>query len=406
MRSFIITNATVVTPTEVLENTSVLVEHGIITHIATQIDEKYASKVIDAEGAILMPGIIDIHTDAMDAEIVPRTGADIPIAIAFRELERKMSGCGFTTVYHSMHLGYNAAETNSRSKYTRDEVFETVHKASKGSTLLNNKIHLRFELSGVDAYKTCFELMDKGYIDLLSVMDHTPGQGQISKEYAIEFIMKSGKKSREEAIKDIEDRANAPVIAGKELEALIKHAQKLHIPVASHDDDSVQKVDYMHGLGVNICEFPINMETAQHAAKIGMHVIGGASNILRGGSLSGNLSMKEAVLNGYVDSLCSDYYPPAIIHSIFKLYNEEGLPLNEAVNLATLHPAKAAGIANHTGSIQTGKDADLLIVKLLDGIPMVTHTFVRGHLVAQASNQLVYNEDFEKDTNLSLTNEL
>jgi alpha-D-ribose 1-methylphosphonate 5-triphosphate diphosphatase len=406
MRSFIITNATVVTPTEVLENTSVLVEHGIITHIAPRIDEKYASKVIDAEGAILMPGIIDIHTDAMDAEIVPRTGADIPIAIAFRELERKMSGCGFTTVYHSMHLGYNAAETNSRSKYTRDEVFETVHKASKGSTLLNNKIHLRFELSGVDAYKTCFELMDKGYIDLLSVMDHTPGQGQISKEYAIEFIMKSGKKSREEAIKDIEDRINAPIIAGKELEALIKHAQELHIPVASHDDDSIEKVDYMHGLGVDICEFPINMETAQHATEIGMHVIGGASNILRGGSLSGNLSMKEAVLNGAVDSLCSDYYPPAIIHSIFKLYHEEGLPLNEAVNLATLNPAKAAGIANHTGSIQIGKDADLLIVKLLDGIPMVTHTFVRGHLVAQASNQLVYNENFETDTNLSLTNEL
>ena len=406
MRSFIITNATVVTPGEVLTNTSVMVENGIITRIAQWMDEKYASAVIDAEGGIVMPGIIDIHTDAMDAEIVPRTGADIPIVIAFRELERKMSGCGFTTVYHSMHLGYNAAETHSRSKYTREEVFETVHNASKSSTLLNNKIHLRFELSGVSAYKTCFELMDKGCIDLLSVMDHTPGQGQITKEYAIEFIMKSAKKSRDEAIKDLEDRANDPIIAGKELEALIKHARDLHIPVASHDDDSIEKVDYMHNLGVNICEFPINMETAQHAAKIGMHVIGGASNILRGGSLSGNLSMKEAVINGSVDSLCSDYYPPAIIHSVFKLYLEEGLPLNEAVNLATLHPAKAAGIDHHTGSLATGKDADLLLVKLLDGIPMVTHTFVRGHLVAQASNQLGYNEDFETDTNLSLNNEL
>jgi len=148
------------------------------------------------------------------------------------------------------------------------------------------------------------------------------------------------------------------------------------------------------------------METAQHAAKIGMHVIGGASNILRGGSLSGNLSMKEAVLNGSVDSLCSDYYPPAIIHSIFKLYNEEGLPLNDAVNLATLNPAKAAGISNHTGSIDVGKDADLVIIKLIDNIPMVTHTIVKGHLVAQASNQLVYNENFEPDNNLSLTNEL
>src|SRR5580704_7694348 len=139
MASLLINNATVVTPGGVLNNTSVLVEHGIITHIAQQIDEKAAATIIDGECSILMPGIIDIHTDAMDAEIVPRSGADIPIEIAFRELERKMSGCGFTTVYHSMHLGYNTAETHSRSKYSRFEVFDTVYRESKGNTLLNNK---------------------------------------------------------------------------------------------------------------------------------------------------------------------------------------------------------------------------------------------------------------------------
>ena len=394
MKPFIIKNATVITPHEILNNASVLVEHGIITHIAEHIDEKYAIKIIDADGDILMPGIIDIHTDAMDAEIVPRTGADIPINIAFRELERKMSGCGLTTVYHSMHLGYDAAQVHSNSKYSRDEVFETVYRAAKGKTLLNNKIHLRFELTGVNAYETCFDLMDKGHIDLLSVMDHTPGQGQITKQQAIDFFMRMGK-SKEEAIKDIEERANGPIIAGEKLEALIKHAQKLHIPVASHDDDTIEKVDYMHSLGVNICEFPINMQTARHAAKLGMHVIGGASNILRGGSLSGNLSMKEAVLNGSVDSLCSDYYPPAILHSIFKLHHEDRVSLNEAVNLATLYPAKAAYIDNHTGSIETGKDADLLIVKLVDGIPMVTYTIVKGHIVAQAENKIGYSEQLE-----------
>jgi alpha-D-ribose 1-methylphosphonate 5-triphosphate diphosphatase len=404
MNSFIINNATVITPNEVLHNTSILVEHGIITHIDQHIDKKHAGKIIDAAGDIVMPGIIDIHTDAMDAEIVPRTGADIPIAIAFRELERKMSGCGFTTVYHSMHLGYDMAEMHSHSKYSRLEVFETVHNASKGSTLLNNKIHLRFELSGVKAYDSCFELMDKGYVNILSVMDHTPGQGQITKEYFIKFAMKKGK-SEEEAIAAYDERISMPIIKGKELEALIRHAQKLHIPVASHDDDTVEKVDYMHGLGIDICEFPITMDTARHAAKLGMHVVGGASNILRGGSLSGNLDMKEAVLAGAVDSLCSDYYPPSILHSIFKLYNEAGVPLHDAVNLATLHPAKAAGISKQTGSIEKGKDADLVIVKLINDIPMVTHTIVRGHIVAQASNQVNYNNNYELN-DLSLTNEL
>jgi len=404
MKSFIINNATVVTPYEVLNNTAILVEHGIITHIAPHIDEKYASIIIDAESAIVMPGVIDIHTDALDAEIMPRSGADMPINVAFRELERKMSGCGFTTVYHSMHLGYDMAEFHSRSKYSRMEVFETVYKASTGSTLLNNKIHLRFELSGVKAYDTCFELMDRGYIALLSVMDHTPGQGQITKEQFMGFVKKSGK-TEEEALTLYEEKLKMPIIRGEELEALVAHAQKLHITVASHDDDTVDKVKYMHGLGVNICEFPINMETAVYASSIGMHVVGGASNILRGGSLSGNLDMKDAVLHGAVDTLCSDYYPPAILHSIFKLYNNHDLPLHEAVKLATLHPARAAGISNHTGSLETGKDADLIIVKMIDNIPMVTHTMVRGHLVAQASNKINYTEDIKLNDNLSLTNE-
>ncbi len=404
MASLLINNATVVTPGGILNNTSVLVEHGIVTHIAQQIDGKVAT-IIDGEGAILMPGIIDIHTDAMDAEIVPRSGADIPVEVAFRELERKMSGCGFTTVFHSMHIGYSSAEIHSRSKYSRNEIFETVYKASQGNTLINNKIHLRFELTGVNAYDTCFELMDKGYIALLSVMDHTPGQGQITREQAVQFMMKMGK-SEAEGWETLEKQSNQPVIAGEKLEALIKHAQKLHIPVASHDDDTVEKVDYYHGIGVNICEFPINMPTALHAAKIGMHVVGGASNILRGGSLSGNLSMKEAVLKGAVDTLCSDYYPPSILHSVFKLYNEDAVPLHEAVNLATLNPAKAAGIAHHTGSIETGKDADLILVRLINNIPMVTHTIVQGHMVAQAKHKARHDEHNEMNDNLYLTNEL
>ena len=404
MDPFIIKNAIVVTNYKELPRASVLVEHGLITHIAENIDSKYANTIIDAEGAYLLPGIIDIHTDALDAEIMPRSGADMPINVAFRELERKMSGCGFTTVYHSMHLGYDMAELHSKSKYSRLEVFDTVYKASKGSTLLNNKIHLRFELSGVNAYQTCFELMEKGYISLLSVMDHTPGQGQISKEQFISFILKMGK-SASEAEQAYKEKITLPIIEGEKLEALINYAQKLNITVASHDDDTVDKVEYMHGLGVNICEFPINMETATRATSLGMHVVGGASNILRGGSLSGNLNMRDAVLQRKIDTLCSDYYPPAILHSIFKLHLENNFPLNEAVNLATLNPAKAAGINKHTGSIEIGKDADLIIVKLIDDIPMVTHTIVRGNMAAQANNKINYNQQKNLNKQFSLTND-
>jgi alpha-D-ribose 1-methylphosphonate 5-triphosphate diphosphatase len=404
MKPLIIKNATIVTPDEVLNNTSVLIENGLIAAIGN-IEEQEDIAVIDGEGSILMPGIIDIHTDALESEIVPRPGADIPVAVALRELERKMSGCGFTTVYHSIHLGYDAAVEHSRSKISRQEVFEEVARLAQGETLINNKIHLRFELTGVHAYETCFELMDKGIIALISVMDHTPGQGQISKAWAIKHFKHLGH-SEEEAEQKLKEQLAKPIIEGEKLEAMIAHAQKMHIPVASHDDDTVEKVNYMHGLGVDICEFPINLETAKRATEIGMHVVGGASNVLRGGSLSNNLNIKDAILEDAIDTLCSDYYPPAILHSIFKLHSENGLPLNKSVNLATLNPAKAAEIDHYTGSIENGKEADLLLVKLVDGLPMVTHTIVKGKVVAQAEFKTNVTKSLKHNDNLSVINEL
>ena len=124
-----------------------------------------------------------------------------------------------------------------------------------------------------------------------------------------------------------------------------------------------------------------------------MHVVGGASNVLRGGSLTGNLNIKDAILNGYVTSLCSDYYPPAILHSIFKLYFEHDLTLVESVKLATLHPALAVGIDKFTGSLEMGKNADIIFVKLIDNIPTVTKSFVKGRKTLEIPHYISYNEN-------------
>lgn len=262
MNTFTIYNATIVTPAGVIENASLQITDGIITGINRESAlPDNAASAINAKGAIVMPGIIDIHTDALDAEIIPRPGADIPVPIAFRELERKMSGCGFTTVYHSLHLGYEVAEKFAKSKYARSHVFEKVYEACQGQTLLNNKIHLRFELTGVAAYDACIELIDKGCISLLSVMDHTPGQGQFTKETFIAYALKEGKKEAD-VIAEYEARMARPRISDERLQTLIQYALERGIPVASHDDDTVEKVDSMYALGVRLCEFPINMTTA------------------------------------------------------------------------------------------------------------------------------------------------
>lgn len=382
----LITHAQVVTPTGVIPDGFIRIIDGVIVELGSMTAVAHGPSVLDARGSIAMPGIIDIHTDAMDLEIVPRPGADIPVLVAFRELERKMAACGITTVLHSMHLGYEVAEKQSRSGFSRATVFQEVIRAAAGPTLLHNKIHLRFELSGVEAYEDCLTLLDEGAISLLSVMDHTPGQGQFSRKHFREVILAQGK-SEAEFEEELRERTERPRIEGERLATLIGRAVDRGIPVASHDDDTTEKVDMMQTLGVTISEFPINIETAHHATRKGLHVAGGASNILRGGSLSGNLNMTDAVREGAVGILCSDYYPASILHSVFKLHLTQGTPLHEAVNLATLHPARAVRLDGHTGSLEVGKQADLILVRPEDGIPMATHTIVGGTIVLATAHK-------------------
>jgi alpha-D-ribose 1-methylphosphonate 5-triphosphate diphosphatase len=59
------------------------------------------------------------------------------------------------------------------------------------------------------------------------------------------------------------------------------------------------------------------------------------------------------------------------------------MTLNEAVNMATLNPARAAGIDKQIGSLEEGKEADMLLVDAKSGIPVIKQTFVKGNSIAR-----------------------
>lgn len=91
---------------------------------------------------------------------------------------------------------------------------------------------------------------------------------------------------------------------------------------------------------------------------------------------AGNMRYVDAVKSGGANILCSDYVPSSIIHAIFVLHYKHGINMYSAVNMATLNPAKAAGIDDKLGSIECGKQADLVLVG--DRIPFVEQMFVNG----------------------------
>jgi len=240
---------------------------------------------------------------------------------------------------------------------------------------------LRIEIDNLEAFDVVHDMITQGKAHFISFMDHTPGQGQYSNltTYHDAISKYNGKEIGTLGFDGVLDyHKEKDVLSYEKLKDLAAIAHDNGISVASHDDDTIEKIMLNKTLGVDISEFPITLDAAKFAKANGFYIVAGAANILRNGSHSGNLSATEAVLEDCVDIICSDYYPAALLHSIFLMHHKYDVSLSQMVNLATLNPAKAMKTDKEYGSVEQGKKADLLIVDVLDGYPVITHVFVDG----------------------------
>jgi len=377
-RSLVIENASVVTPTGVLGKASIKAVDGVIAEISTG-HLNGCDRRIDADGMCVLPGFVDLHSDAIEKEIEPRKGALFPIGMAILEMDKKLAGCGITTMYHS--IAYTQWHDGVRNNGFASDIVREVNRLAPGLGV-RTRVHARFEISNAKIVPYLEPMLRKGQIHLLSIMDHTPGQGQYKNPGDMLKFVK-GREVTEEELREYvsrKQREAVPLRTDYVLE-LVSQCRALGIPVASHDDDTVEKLDAVEEMGITITEFPINMETVESAAKRKMHILLGAPNVVRGGSTGNNLNAREAIRAGYDEVLCSDYAPTSIVHAVFMLERAGILPLHKAANMASLNPAKAVGISGFTGSIEKGKSADLVIVDQKAEIPRIKKTFVEGREV-------------------------
>src|SRR5262244_2221661 len=84
-----------------LEETSIDLdcEAGAVTGVGAQAS---AERVIDARGFVVLPGIVDVHGDAFERQMMPRPGVGFPIDVALLESDRQAVANGITTVFHGV----------------------------------------------------------------------------------------------------------------------------------------------------------------------------------------------------------------------------------------------------------------------------------------------------------------
>jgi alpha-D-ribose 1-methylphosphonate 5-triphosphate diphosphatase len=131
-----------------------------------------------------------------------------------------------------------------------------------------------------------------------------------------------------------------------------------------------------------LTEFPTTLEAARAAGELGLAVLAGAPNLIRGGSHSGNVAAATLAEAGHLDILSSDYIPSSLLQAAFRLCDGElGLSLPEAIAKVTAVPADAVGL-NDRGIVAEGYRADLVRVQVIDGRALVRGVWVGGERVA------------------------
>jgi alpha-D-ribose 1-methylphosphonate 5-triphosphate diphosphatase len=376
-----IRNSKIVTPHGVINNGTLIIEDGQIKDIDSSTISAPGINEIDAEGGWIIPGIIDTHSDAIEKEIQPGKKIRFSIEASLLEMDKLLVTNGITTIYHAVAMLEENGGDWVRNNGTVEKIVDEIRQLRFKPTLIDHRIHLRLEVTNITAVPIVEKLINQKSVDYLSITDHTPGQGQYSNiEARTQFVMRKNKVSAHEALELIKQEMNRERISTETVAKLVQQANQYRIPVASHDDDTITKVESMKALNARISEFPINIETAKAAKEAGMYVVMGAPNLILGRSRSNNLSALEAIQNGVVDILCSDYYPPSLLRSVYFLYSN-GWPMENAIKLVTEHPARAMGIFDTTGSIEVGKHADLLLLTERSKCFFLNKVLVKGEVV-------------------------
>ena len=353
-------------------------ERGL--HVAGEhiVDRAEQPRRLNAEGLLVLPGIVDIHGDAFERQIMPRPGVRFDIGLALRDTDRQLVGNGITTAFHGVTISW---EPGLRSLDAARSFIGSLQ-ALRPHLNCDTRLHLRWETFALDTVAEVTEWLSLEPSPILAFNDHTTGsvlKGTIARKIG-QMAERSGL-SREDYMALLDAVwARRDDVPGAIAE-LAAAAQAGGNVLLAHDEATPEERARFRALGARSCEFPLNAETAAAARAGGEDVILGAPNVVRGGSHNKAMDAREAVASGHCTVLTSDYHYPSPLHAAFALADGDVDALAHYWPLVSGNAARAAGLEDR-GSLTDGKRADLILVDMADmRHPEIVATMVGGRIV-------------------------
>lgn len=378
---FVLRNARIVLADRVIEHGWLAVAQGRIAEIG---ESGVPAGSLDVGGDLIIPGLIELHTDHLEAHYTPRPKVQWNPLAAVVSYDGQLATSGITTVLDSLRVWREEEASDIDGEAA---VLANAISAARDANLLraDHFLHLRCEIPMPNVVAEAKELVGRPDIRLMSLMDHTPGQRQFRDEVKLReyYRGKGGGMSDAELdamfARRIYCKENYAEANMREIVAL---AHQHNIPLASHDDTTEENVADAIRDRVAVAEFPTTIEAARALHDAGIDIMMGAPNVVRGGSHSGNIAAAELAREGLLDILSSDYVPSSLLMAALQLpEHAEAIDLAAAVRTVTKAPAEAVGLFDR-GEIAAGKRADLIRVHIAHDVPVVRSVWREGHRVA------------------------
>lgn len=376
MTGTILANATLVLP-DVTIRGAITLRDGVIADIAP--GAGVPTGAIDCNGDLVMPGLIELHTDNLERHIQPRPKVDWPHAAAIIAHDAELASVGVTTVFDALRVGsvISNQQTNY-GEYARALADEILDLRGRGALRISHFLHLRAEVCSETLIAELAKFGPDDGVGVVSLMDHTPGQRQFRDLAQLRTYVR-GKHGLSEAgfAAHVEGQKVLAARVGAAHEAAaVAAARRLGATLASHDDTTAAQVARSVAHGVRFAEFPTTQEAAQASRAQGVAVMMGAPNLVRGGSHSGNVAARTLAEAELLDILSSDYVPSALLSAALMLGALWG-DLARGVATVTCAPADAVGL-NDRGRLAPDARADVIRVARLAGAAVVRGVWVAG----------------------------